>query len=144
MAKEATFSIGFVRDILRYAASKGADLDKLCGAVGISTTELNSPDNLVPGSVVQRAWQAAIEETEDSDLGLHLGEVVHPSHLGLLGFAMLSCETVGEAIERLMRYWKLLSNATTIHLHRHQTSAALEMSVVNIPGNYILEEPRSH
>jgi AraC-like DNA-binding protein len=142
MAKEATFSIGFVRDILRYAASKGADLDKLCAAAGISTTMLNLPDSLVSGAVVQRAWQVAIEESEDSDLGLHLGEVVHPSYLGLLGFAMLSCETLGDAIERLMRYWKLLSNATTICLHRRQTLAVLEMSVVNIPGNYTLQEPR--
>ncbi|MCX6595248.1 MAG: AraC family transcriptional regulator [Acidobacteria bacterium] len=142
MSNGVRFSASFVRDVVLYAAARGVEIDELCAAIGISRALLTTPDEPVAGSVYERSWQIAMERTGDPDFGLHLGESVHPSMLGLLGFVMLSCETVGAAIERLIRYWNTINRATTLSLSREGMEAALEWSVVDLPGNFLLHNPR--
>jgi AraC-like DNA-binding protein len=142
MSSGVRFSASFVRDLVLYAASRGVDIDDLCAAIGVSRALLATPDEPVAGTVYERAWQIVMDRTGDQDLGLHLGESVHPSMLGLLGFVMLSCETVGAAIERLIRYWNTINRATTLRLSREGLDAQLEWAVVDLPGNFLLRNPR--
>ncbi len=136
--KNAQFSAAFVRDLFYYAASRGADLDSLCRHCGLTREQLQAPDDLLPGAVAERAWQLAEAATGDADLGLHLGESVHVSMLGLLGFAMMSSSTLGAALERMARYWNLKSDATVIDCRRQGAKAILEMRIVDLPGNFLL------
>lgn len=46
--------------------------------------------------------------TGDQNMGLHVGERVHPSNYGALGQVMMSCPTIGEAIRLGVRFERLL------------------------------------
>ena len=134
-----SFSMSFVRDVLLFAASQSSsDLDHLCAQVCLSRTALNRPDDLIPGPVAERVWQLAIAETGDLHFGLQLGAAAHPAALGLLGLAMLSCETFGAALDRATRYWNLLSDAIQLRQRREGKHAVIELAPVDLPDNFLL------
>lgn len=138
--RSARFSVAFVRDLFHFLSSRGLDTSTLCAGIGLDPAELENPDEMMAGPVAAAAWRAAATASGDAELGLHLGEQVHPSQLGLLGFAMLSCETLDAALERLRRHWNLLSNATEIHFWRDASRAGLELRLLDLPGNFLRED----
>ena len=52
----------------------------------------------------------------DPDLGLRAYKNMHPAMLGALGYAVMSCATLGGAIERLVNYYSLISNGSLFKL----------------------------
>ncbi|MFX5649097.1 AraC family transcriptional regulator ligand-binding domain-containing protein, partial [Acinetobacter baumannii] len=60
-----------------------------------------------------RAWREVLEAAagrlRQPDLGLRLGQRFTPAHLGLLGYVLQSCGTVGAALERLQHYERLIN-----------------------------------
>ncbi len=51
-------------------------------------------------------------KVEDPDLGLKAFGNAHPAMLGVLGYAVMSCSTLGHALERLVKYHPLISNGS--------------------------------
>lgn len=137
--KEARFSVAFIRNVFFYAASRGVSVTTLCEHARIPQALLDQPDEMVSGHFISRAWDAAIAATGDEDLGLHLGESVHPAALGLLGFAMLSCDSLAAALDKMRRYWNLLSDASSIVIEQEGPAVKLELRVHDLPGNALLE-----
>jgi AraC-like DNA-binding protein len=54
--------------------------------------------------------------SEDPDLGLKALHKTHPAMLGLLGYAVMSCATIGHALEQLVNYFSLISNGSYLKL----------------------------
>jgi AraC-like DNA-binding protein len=134
----AQFSVGFIRDLFYFAAARGADPATLCTTAGLPVALLQSPESTIDGELAERCWQAALAATRDPDLGLHLGEAAHPSALGVLGFAMLSSETLGVALGRLVRYWRLKGDATRVELAADMETVTLTLHLLDLPGNFLL------
>lgn len=137
MPRAARFSTTFVRDLFHYAASQGHGIPELCAAIDLPPAALSDPDSFVDAPIAERAWRLVRERTGDADLGLHSGEHLHPSVLGVLGFAMLSCADLGAAFGRLARYWNLMSDATVVRIHREGATVRLELRLVDLPGNFL-------
>ncbi|MGH8506065.1 MAG: AraC family transcriptional regulator ligand-binding domain-containing protein [Stenotrophobium sp.] len=51
--------------------------------------------------------EQAIDATGDRDLALKVGDNLKPQHLGVLGFIVMSCDTVEEAEMQVQRYGRL-------------------------------------
>lgn len=49
---------------------------------------------------------------DDPLFGLHLGQTLNPSDLGALGYALMSCANLGEALVRAQRYHRLINDVT--------------------------------
>lgn len=56
------------------------------------------------------------EASGDFDLGLRAYENVHPAMLGVLGYAVMSCSTLGVALERLVHYYALISDGSLFRI----------------------------
>lgn len=139
---ESKVTVGFIRDVIYFAVSRGVSLTVFCEAVGISPDLLSKPDEKVAGHLSQKVWQKAEEYTGDADIGLHLGEQNHPSMLGLVGFVMLSCANLGEALEKLIRYTNLLTDALQGKIVKKGLLAEIELEIIRDRPNYLLESPR--
>lgn len=139
---ESKVSVGFLRDVIYFAASRGVSPDAVCQSAGISSDLLTKPDEKVVGEISQKVWQTAEELLGDADIGLHLGEQIHPSTLGLVGFVMLSCATLGEALEKLIRYTNLLTDGVQGKLVKKGLLAEIEIEIIRDRRNYLLETPR--
>lgn len=78
------------------------------------TTGLNEDEyyfNRVPVEVLFDTWQHAETVSQDSLIGLHAGERIHPMDYGLLGQLMMNCNTIEEALQRFLSVEFVLNNA---------------------------------
>lgn len=99
-----------IRDILHGAASRGADLMRLCRSLQISPEALSDSEKSVGFEQACRAWELAVKETGDSLLGLHLGETATPSILGLIGHLMQSSPDLLTAYQQVCKHASLATD----------------------------------
>jgi AraC-like DNA-binding protein len=74
------------------------------------------PDARIAATAWDAVTREASERIADPAFGLLAGRCWHPSNLGALGYAWLSSSTLRTALGRLVRYWRLLGEASTGHL----------------------------
>lgn len=108
---EGGLSLGaaYVNSVLPAVARHyGLDAEALLAAAGIPGELLQSSEALIPFDRVAMLFLQALQVTGDTALGLVIGSLVQPRSYQVLGYAVLSCETLGEAVDRLIRYEKLV------------------------------------
>ncbi len=75
---------------------------------GLDLEKLKRPGARYDIENLEKAWAMAASVINDPCFGLEARKVWHPSHFGALGYAMLSSETILEALLRLERYHKII------------------------------------
>ena len=102
---------------------------------GLNPAALLSPEALrpeaqhlgrFPAESFCQSLLATAEALNDPLLGLHLGQALQLSHLGALGYLLLSCENLGAAMLRIQRYHRLLHDINPIHYEVEGDSLALQ------------------
>lgn len=101
--------MAIMRDIIYRATARGADFTKVCEELGFAPHDLNESDKLVPFEPAAQIWDVVIKHTNDTLLGLHLGEELSPTILGMLGYLMQNCRTLHESFVWVSKYWSLIS-----------------------------------
>lgn len=74
---------------------------------------------------VYRWLETLVQQSGDEDLGVRVYAHAHPAMLGQLGFAVMSCATVGEALQRLATYHPLTSNGSILRLEQRAQGTRL-------------------
>lgn len=85
-------------------ADRGFDPLALLEGTAINPAVLNTPDFRFSAAEAARIVFNAYRITGDSALGLELGLRVRPTTHGYLGYAMMSCNNLGEALDVTLRY----------------------------------------
>jgi len=140
--RETTVAASVVADMLQYLARRGVATDVALGAAGIHPTFPVSPDERVPGSRVERLWSVAVAQTGDPLVGLHMAETYNPGALDILGYVILSCRNVGEALEKFARYARLLNDGMRVELVREGKTAFCRCTYIEDTDNYLLRSPQ--
>lgn len=132
------------RDVVRYAAEHGVRPADLLAAAGLDPKVLRDPEARVPGDAMTALWEAAAVHTGDPDFGLHLGTRARPHALSLIGYAMMSAATLGEAFRTLVRYFALFTEGTAPRLDPggQGCPAAIEFSLESGTAPCLLSAPR--
>jgi AraC-like DNA-binding protein len=97
--------------LLDYAERKGMNREALMRAASIPAGMLDDPDSRVPTRAMRNLWVAINEQDFDPALGLHVGASIEASQIGLVGYTMNFSNTLGEALNRFVRYAKILNEA---------------------------------
>lgn len=63
-------------------------------------------------------WEALCEASGDPLVGLQLGLQIQVGHLDSLGMLLVTCDTLGEALEELMEYTPVISDGGEFRLRR--------------------------
>ena len=140
--RETTVAASVVADMLQYLARRGVSTDATLRACGIDPMVAISPDERVPGSRVERLWSFGVEQTGDPLVGLHMAETYNPGALDILGYVILSCRTVGDALEKFARYARLLNDGMRVELVRERKTAFCRCTYVEGIDNYLLRAPQ--
>jgi AraC-like DNA-binding protein len=74
---------------------------------------------------MQQLWRLAVESTRDPCFGFVAGEQLQPAALHGLGFSWLASDTLRDALNRLIRFSRLISTAANIQLE--DTGAGVEL-----------------
>lgn len=79
-------------------------------------TELNDSGSRIPIALWRMMFERAIMETGDIDLPLKVAEQLEPKHLGMLGFAVMSSQTLQDVVAILLRFEQLIDDVNTTTL----------------------------
>jgi AraC-like DNA-binding protein len=94
---------------------------------GIDLSRISDDGTRYPVARMQQLWQLAVESTGDPCFGFVAGEQLQPAALHGLGFSWLASDTLRDALNRLIRFSRLLSTAANIQLKDTADGALLEL-----------------
>ncbi|NND36741.1 MAG: AraC family transcriptional regulator, partial [Gammaproteobacteria bacterium] len=80
-------------------------------AADLDTAQLAVAGARYPWNNMQTLWRAAVEATGDPSFGLYAGRNIRPTSFHALGYAWLASETLLGSLERLCRYFRVVSTA---------------------------------
>ena len=94
--------------LIEWVEAQGFDVAALRKLPGMA--ELTDPDLRVPEASVEAAWRLATTLTHDDAVGVHLAEALPRGALDLVEFAFRSSASLTSALERLVRYGRVISD----------------------------------
>jgi AraC-like DNA-binding protein len=125
--------------LLHYAEQQGLDRAVLLVKSGLTEDIIADPDGRIPTKQMVRLWQTLIDELDDPLLGLKVGAGPRVTEFGLVGYAMLYSDTLLDALSRLARYQRILSEAIRFTLN--EKSDSYELAWVMQPALMALRHP---
>lgn len=85
-------------------------------SLGLPAEPFRNPDGRVRKDVMVKVWDEAARLTQNPCFGFEVGRNFHATNLHAVGYAMLASATLREALERLVRYQRLISTAADMDL----------------------------
>jgi AraC-like DNA-binding protein len=89
----------------------GIKPDPVFRSVGLEPELMFEPGARYPLSSIAALWQVMSERIDDLCFGLKTAKFWHPSHFGTIGYAMMASSTLRVALERLIRFHRVVSDA---------------------------------
>lgn len=108
----------WVLQVARGLEDYGVEYRPLFLEAGMDPALLQDPNARYHYTRIARLFHLAVEATGDDCFGLNASRHWHPTTLHALGYAWLASHTLKEALERLERYLKIVSNAGRLNLLR--------------------------
>ena len=109
-------NVTILQRLLSYTSSQGINNDALLNMVGIDNSILDNADNKLPLEDYYTILDGAIDLTKDPYFGLHMGENAGLTDLWILGYIMANCRTLGEALEKVGKYFAIIGSVLNIYL----------------------------
>lgn len=98
--------------LIERAERMGARRADLLARAGLAESNLAESDARIAAARYWDLWRAVMEQLPDPALGVKLGSHVHVRQAGLVGYSMLHSPSLDHAIERLIRYERILEDTT--------------------------------
>jgi lambda repressor-like predicted transcriptional regulator len=96
---------------------------------GLAPDTVTSPDVRYPYARMQVMWRLAVERTGDPCFGLAVAEHFKPQAFHGLGFMWLSSDTLFDALQRLVKYQRMISTVADITLEETGDSVRLNVNI---------------
>lgn len=126
----------WVRVLLDALEADGHDVGPLLRAARISEPMLRDPYARIPVADVSVLWHRAIALTYPS-FGLRVPKHIRHTTFLALGYAVLASTTLGEALERIVRYCQVVTDSGMLKLELLHDDVVLSViqSVPNLDGS---------
>ncbi|MGB1556745.1 MAG: AraC family transcriptional regulator [Oceanococcaceae bacterium] len=95
---------------------RGLDASTLFAEAGVDPASLQQPQARVPLDRSRALWALAVERSGDPALGLAVASRVRQTTFHALGFAVLASATLEQALQRIVRYFRVVSDAAELRL----------------------------
>lgn len=102
-----TVSVLILKPTLRFVEKHGIPSATLLKAVALAESDLETADARIPFAQFEALTRKAAELTGDADMGLHLAEHMAAGSLGILGFVLMNCRSLGEALEKYCSFQRV-------------------------------------
>ena len=130
--------LGWYQTLLVYMKDAGFDIDDLNHKAGIQVLE---PELMqITQDDMTRLWDVSLAASNDPLLGLKVGQSLKPSAIGVVSWAMMSSQTVGDSIRLLLNHQHLLADALDFSLMEHEQHVEV---VLNNIGDELPASPLS-
>jgi AraC-like DNA-binding protein len=110
MSKAPTVTLRFSQAIVQASERLGVALPPPLLA------ELRSRTTRVPLSLQDRLWETISATRSDPLIGLRMGLEIQVGHLDSAGLLLMSCDTLGSAVDALLEYFPIISEGCLLEL----------------------------
>lgn len=121
-----TVSIRSVRPVIERLRGLGLDVGAVLAAAGIDPSAPDDAEARIPHVAALALWHEAAARSGDAAFGIHVAEEIRPGAFDVLDYAIRASATLGEGLERLVRYHRILHDAAVVGLRVQADSAWLE------------------
>src|SRR5688572_26325973 len=111
-----TVSVRSVRPVVERLHTVGIDAAAVLGAAGIAPAAFDDPDGRIPHALALAVWDAAVRRSADDAFGIHTAEQIRPGAFDVLDYATRTSATLGEGLQRLVRYHRILHDVARVEL----------------------------
>lgn len=106
--------------LLAYAAQRDLSPERVCRAAGIEWEKVNDETMSFSSEQIGQLWLNTIEMSGDPFIGLHFGESLQLSALGIVGEVIKTSATVGDALELALSILPTVTTAFTATITHHK------------------------
>lgn len=125
--ERGTISIAFVHEALECIRARGLDPEALLGQAGISPELLNAPNARVSAGHYGALWQLIARSIDDEFFGMDSHRMKVGSFT-LLCHAVIHADTLGRALQRALRFFRLILDDMAGELVRDGEMARLVLT----------------
>ena len=112
--------------VSRALVAQGTNPTSILNKVGLDLEAIEkSPDDRIPVEKMTLFWQAVAEDTGNLAFGLKVGEHFHSMNFRALGLLLVTCETLAQALEKIIAYQAMISDSVITRLQHTPESTAL-------------------
>lgn len=122
----------WTRTIVDALEALGHDAEVVLVAAGFSRETFKDPNARLPATASARLWRAAAEHVGDPAFGLTVSKYVKQTTFHALGYAIFASATLRDALNRLVRYSHLVSDAAELALDTTPSSVRLSWVIHNV------------
>jgi AraC-like DNA-binding protein len=122
-----TVSLLWVQGVLQAASQQGLLESDILAQAGLDQDCIHASSGRISLTDTLALWRSVELLSADPLFGFHMGLSLKPAHFQLLAFTMLSSPTLGDAIEKILKYQRLISDggAFTLSQQEGQKSALI-------------------
>jgi len=106
-------SVHWLRALVRTAGTLGVQRAELFAHAQLSPSLLNATDKFIDLRYAGQIWRSAQTLSGTAHFGLHMGHHIRPTAFSVVSFAVMNCETLGDALRSMHRYQSLVSEGGT-------------------------------
>ena len=127
-----TVSVIWVKGLLQAASLQGVSEKAVLAAAGLPEETLSVVGGRISLTDTLLLWRAAETLSNDPLFGFHMGQSLQPTQFQLIAFTMLSSETLASAVNKILKYQRLISDGGAFSLiPQSQTSALIYRPTVS-------------
>ena len=121
-----TVSVRSVRPVIGRLHALGLDVKAVLSAAGVDPGALDDAEARMPHVAALAIWREASRRSGDDVFGLHVAEDIRPGAFDVLDYAIRASITLGDGLERLVRYHRILHDGAVVELRVEEDSAWLQ------------------
>lgn len=125
---DASVAAEYVEVVCRVVAARGIGQTELLAGTGITPAALSDPRGRIPHARFALLVRRARDLTGDPGLGLASGLATNIKTHGFLGYAALSSETLGDAIDLAIRYFRTRTTMQDLDFFVEGDTAVLQFN----------------
>ena len=124
-ATTSSLTLAELRTILNVLESRGISGAEVLAHIDVSPEELCNPKARISLTQQLQALDYGIRNLSEPSLAFEIGQQMHLTTFGIVGFALLSSATLSDALELASRYGPLLNCKWTSALATDRTNASI-------------------
>lgn len=130
MTPAATALTSWAKAIRKALDAAGIDSALLFSEAGLDIAALDDPNARYPVQATTRLWQLAVAATGDDAFGLTVVRHVGQTTFHALGYSLLASSTLSEAFERMLRYFRLVTDGAGLTFERDENRYRLTIETL--------------
>ena len=116
MKLSGTVSVVAFTPAIDALTERGLDVDATLRAAGLSREAVSSLENRLPHEAMRSFWESAAITAHDRSFGVHVAETLPRGAYDLFDYVFSTAATVGEGLERLTHYVRLIYDRSNLRL----------------------------